>query len=243
MATFAQARTFIETIGPIAQREAASRTKWVLPSICIAQAALETGWGTSSLMTKANAFFGIKWTRGCGFKAYNSKTKEVYAGNETTITAAFRAYDSLEESVKDYYNIITNVSYYKDMVNNPDYKSSIWGIDNNGDDNATDGIFMYATDPDYQNKIITILEKYRLKEWDKFNDNKVPDKIVESHTYYPAYAGRLPLAAALNSLGIDASFEYRKKIAHKNSINNYTGTYSQNIEMLSLLKSGKLIKP
>lgn len=69
---------------------------------------------------------------------------------------------------------------------------------------------------------------------------------VEKNTaemlYYPAYSGKLPLAAALNSMGIDSSREFRKKIAHANGIYNYTGTYAQNIEMLSLLKRGMLIK-
>lgn len=239
MATFAQVRNFIETLGPLARREAAGRKQWVLPSICIAQAAIETGWGTSALMLKANAFFGIKWTKGCGFNAYNSRTQEVYDGNAVTITAAFRAYETLEESVKDYYNIITNVSYYKDMVNNPDYKTAVWGIDNNGDNNEKDGIRMYATDPDYQKKIITIIEKYKLTVWDDF----AKAGGAGTDIYFQAYTGRLPLAAALNSMGIDSSFTYRKKIAHANAINNYTGTYSQNIDMLNLLKQGKLIRP
>ena len=50
---------FITLIAPLVVAECNKRDKWVLPSVCIAQSALETGWGTSTLMIKANAFFGI----------------------------------------------------------------------------------------------------------------------------------------------------------------------------------------
>lgn len=243
MASKEQIQKFISTIGTLAQAEARKRSKWVLPSICIAQAAIETGWGTSRLMSKANAFFGIKWTRGCGYNAYSSKTNEVYNGNTCTITAAFRAYDSLADSVKDYYDLLTGLSYYRDMVNNPDYKTAVWGIDNNGDDNAKDGIFMYATDPDYQGKIINIIESYNLTEWDNVTENGTSgtgsgDTAVAR--YYPAYKGSLPLAAALDTLEIDSSFAFRKKLAQVNGISGYRGTYNQNIKLLNLLKTGRL---
>ena len=241
MASKEQIQKFIHTIGTLAQEEAKRRSKWVLPSICIAQAAIETGWGTSRLMSKANAFFGIKWTRGCGYNAYSAKTNEVYDGNTCTITAAFRAYDSLADSVKDYYDLLTELSYYRDMVNNPDYKTAVWGIDNNGDDNAKDGIFMYATDPDYQSKIVNIIESYHLTEWDDFAGNGTPGNTEpEAAHYYPAYKGSLPLVAALDTLGIDSSFAFRKKIAQANGMTGYRGTYDQNIKLLNLLKAGKL---
>lgn len=240
MASKEQIQKFIHTIGTLAQAEARRRSKWVLPSICIAQAAIETGWGTSRLMSKANAFFGIKWTRGCGYDAYSSKTNEVYNGNTCTIMAAFRAYDSLADSVKDYYDLLTGLSYYRDMVNNPDYKTAVWGIDNNGDDNAKDGIFMYSTDPDYQSKIVNIIESYNLMEWDDFTGNGTPANAEPAAEYYPAYKGSLPLAAALDTLGIDSSFAFRKKIAQANSITGYRGTYDQNIKLLNLLKAGQL---
>lgn len=243
MASKEQIEKFTHTIGTLAQAEARRRNKWVLPSICIAQAAIETGWGTSRLMSKANAFFGIKWTRGCGYNAYSSKTNEVYNGSTCTITAAFRAYDSLADSVKDYYDLLTGLSYYRDMVNNPDYRTAVWGIDNNGDDNAKDGIFMYATDPDYQSKIVTIIESYNLSEWDSVTENGTSGTgsgNTAAGQFYPAYKGSLPLAAALDTLGIESSFAFRNKIALANGITGYRGTYDQNINMLNLLKTGRL---
>ena len=47
---------------------------------------------------------------------------------------------------------------------------------------------------------------------------------------------------ALKQIGVDASFSNRKKIASRNNISNYTGTATQNIKLLNLLKKGKLIK-
>ena len=51
------------------------------------------------------------------------------------------------------------------------------------------------------------------------------------------------IVVALNSMGVDSSFTYRKKIAKVNSIKFYVGTANQNTTMLNLLKQGKLIRP
>ena len=47
---------------------------------------------------------------------------------------------------------------------------------------------------------------------------------------------------ALKSIGINSSYNYRKKLAQANNIKNYHGSYFQNIQMLNLLKQGKLKK-
>ena len=47
---------------------------------------------------------------------------------------------------------------------------------------------------------------------------------------------------ALKSIGINSSYNYRKKLAKANNIKNYHGSYFQNIQMLNLLKQGKLKK-
>ena len=61
--------------------------------------------------------------------------------------------------------------------------------------------------------------------------------------YYPAISSDYnSIVEALKSIGVDSSFNNRKKIAVKNGINNYTGTATQNIELLYKLKAGRLIK-
>lgn len=157
MATKEQVNTFIQTLAAYAAAEAKKRTKWVLPSVCIAQAALETGWGTSALMTDANAYFGIKATSAWKGKVYNSKTNECYDGvTFTEITACFRAYDSLADSVADYYDFITGKSRYAGAVNNTSAESAIKAIHDGG----------YATDPDYADKVMDIINRYDLTQYD-----------------------------------------------------------------------------
>lgn len=47
---------------------------------------------------------------------------------------------------------------------------------------------------------------------------------------------------ALNSIGVDSSFENRKKIAQKNNVKDYIGTVFQNTQLLNKLKAGRLKK-
>lgn len=62
--------------------------------------------------------------------------------------------------------------------------------------------------------------------------------------YFPAYKGySLSVVTALKSLGIDSSFSFRTNIAEANGISGYTGSASQNLAMLNLLKRGQLIDP
>lgn len=68
---------------------------------------------------------------------------------------------------------------------------------------------------------------------------------VPSNTsdYYPKYEGTSnSISDALKSLGIDNSKANRTAIANKNNIPNYKGTSAQNIQLLTLLKQGKLLK-
>lgn len=65
---------------------------------------------------------------------------------------------------------------------------------------------------------------------------------VQSTTaYYPRYTGTSgSIVAALNAVGVNSSFANRKAIAKENGITGYIGLAKQNIQMLALLKSGKL---
>ena len=62
-------------------------------------------------------------------------------------------------------------------------------------------------------------------------------------SYYPAcnYNGS-SIVEGLKAIGVDSSYANRKQIANVNGIRNYTGTASQNTQMLDLLKQGKLKK-
>ena len=71
MATAVQRATFLNMIIPIAIEQAKKHDMKIYPSVCIAQAIHESGWGTSQKMVRANALFGIKvgnsaWKFGTG---------------------------------------------------------------------------------------------------------------------------------------------------------------------------------
>ena len=167
MATTAQVKTFISTLSKISVKEYTRRKsscqKWVLPSVCIAQAALETGWGTSDMMVNANAYFGIKAGTNWKGKVYSSKTQECYDGvSFTTITDLFRAYDSLEESVADYFDLITSLGRYAFACNQTNPKTCIQAICDGG----------YATDPDYVTQVMSIINQYDLTQYDSAVDEE-----------------------------------------------------------------------
>ena len=68
--------------------------------------------------------------------------------------------------------------------------------------------------------------------------------IPVSVVYIKKYNGNTTsIVDALKAVGSSSSYSYRLKIAKVNGIENYTGTSSQNKELLKLLKEGKLIKP
>ena len=159
---------FIKTVGALARNEYLSRNVWILPSVCIAQGALESGWNLN-----AKTLFGIKG------KGFTATTSEYYNGNKVTIEASFRAYPNIASSVVGYYDFLRDTPRYANALNNSDYKDAVDKLIH-----TTDGA-PYATDPEYINKIISIIEDFNLTEWDKIEteseDKEVSfDEIVEA---------------------------------------------------------------
>lgn len=155
MATAAQVKKFINTIAPIAvkvckERGYGNAQAWT----CVAQACCESAYGTATIMKNANAFFGIKassgWVKAAkyGGKVYNAATKECYDGKTyTNINACFRAYNNMEDSVRDYFDLIEGARY-KASLTKDTVLEAITCIKNGG----------YATSPVYISTINTIFE-------------------------------------------------------------------------------------
>lgn len=164
MATKKQADEFIKKIAPAAQAKAAGRTKWTLPSVCIAQCCCESAYGTSPKMMRANAVLGIKVGKsrvhfGTAWKdrAYSTKTKECYDGKTyVNITDMFRAYDSITDAIEDYYDMLASCSRYRAALNQADPRDCITAIKNGG----------YATSPTYISTIMNIVSRYDLTQFD-----------------------------------------------------------------------------
>lgn len=65
----------------------------------------------------------------------------------------------------------------------------------------------------------------------------------KTSTFYPAVSSKYnSLVDALNSINVNSSFDFRKKIAQKNNVKDYSGTAIQNTQLLDKLKAGKLIR-
>lgn len=149
---------FIKKVAPYAV--VLGKEYGVLPSITVAQAILESNWGTSSLASQYNNYFGIK-----GDDPSNTKllqTKEYTNGQWITINGRFRVYSDFRESMKDHTKLLVdgtswNSQQYKQVLQSKDYIDAAVAL-------QTDG---YATDPGYTSKIIRIIQKYNLKKYDE----------------------------------------------------------------------------
>ena len=149
---------FIEKIGNIVKNENNKRGRPLFNSVVIAQACLETGYGQSKIMMRANAVFGIKATPIWKGLIYNSKTSEFYDGKtRTIINSDFRAYSSLEASVSDYFDLITKAERYKKAIKTNNALACITAIRNGG----------YATSPTYINNIMNIIYNNNLSRFDE----------------------------------------------------------------------------
>lgn len=142
---------FITIVGNLAKNEYLSRgpQKAILPSVCIAQAALESGWNLG-----AKTLFGIKG------KGFTATTSEYYNGVKTIIQDSFRAYPDVASAVVGYYDFIAGTARYAHCLGNSDYKQVVYNLQH-----TLDGL-SYATDPNYESKIVSIIESNNLTEWD-----------------------------------------------------------------------------
>ena len=145
---------FIKIIAPIARAD--SKKSHILASLTIAQAILESADGNSGLATEGKALFGIKASGTWRGKVWTGRTVEYYDENRTVITAGFRAYDSWEESIADHSKFLTSKSRYAKVVGEKDYKKACLYIYEAG----------YATDPNYTQKLISLIEANHLTQYD-----------------------------------------------------------------------------
>jgi flagellum-specific peptidoglycan hydrolase FlgJ len=127
-------------------------------SIILAQGILESGSGKGSLSLLANNHFGIKckteWTGPSVF--FDDDTEQ----------ECFRKYETGEESYSDHAIFLKNRPYYVPLfdLQPDDYTSWAYGLKKAG----------YATDPKYPNKLIAIIERYNLNQFDAEVLGKAP---------------------------------------------------------------------
>ena len=143
--------TFIQTILPFAKQ---IQAQYKVPvSVCIAQAALETGWGR---YVAGNNYFGIKATPEDGGVSVETPTMEFINGKWVQITASFCQYPSMEASVQGYGKLLGTSPIYVlcFLATNPQ------------DLCAQLQMCGYATDPNYAEKLIAIISGSDLQQYD-----------------------------------------------------------------------------
>ena len=172
MASSAQQKQFINDIAYIIQEEAKARGYHVASPI-IAQACIESAYGTSSLGYRWHNYFGMKCGSSWKGKSVNLSTKEEYTpGTLTTIRDNFRAYDSMDEGVKGYFDFISTKRYsnLKDARTAKEYLELI----------KKDG---YATSSSYVNTCMSCVGRHDLEryDWEKVEVNpyKLSKKYVK----------------------------------------------------------------
>jgi LysM repeat protein len=142
--------------------------KWKIPaSITLAQGLLESGAGNSTLAVKANNHFGIKCHHWTGPTIY----KDDDARNE-----CFRVYRNAFESYEDHSVFLATGQRYRSLfsLKITDYQGWARGLKAAG----------YATNPVYADKLIEIIQLYKLyqydtaRKYDKFMTERVKDKPV-----------------------------------------------------------------
>lgn len=135
----------------------ASQGTGLFPSVFMAQAILESGWGNSSLAKEYNNYFGIKADNSWKGPKVNLKTREVFNGKDTYITDGFRVYDNPEQSFYDRVEFLKKFSRYKKVFTAPTPEDQAWELQKAG----------YATDPNYANAIINLINQNNLKSLDE----------------------------------------------------------------------------
>ncbi|MBV9133734.1 MAG: glucosaminidase domain-containing protein, partial [Chloroflexi bacterium] len=147
---------FISSIAEAAV-ESADQTG-VPASVTIAQAILESYWGSSRLAHDANNYFGIKaQTRGGSAGSLTFDVWEVIGGRNVVQTQAFRAYNTVAESFVDHgLFFMENSRYASAMAVKDDPKQFAVAINRDG----------YATDPSYASKLIGLMDRYNLYRYD-----------------------------------------------------------------------------
>lgn len=129
--------------------------------VAVAQAILESGYGESRLATECRNLFGVKGAyegNSCVFL-----TREFRNGEWVTVEAHFREYPHWMACFQDYADLISRLSWYQDAEDaaaNPfDYLRGLLAKRDELGNVVEPG---WATDPNYEKKILTIMERHKL---------------------------------------------------------------------------------
>lgn len=161
-------KQFIETLGPIAQAD--YKKTGVLASVTLAQAINESGWGKTTLAQQGNNIFGMKirlsentWEGSVwdGKSYVTIKTQEEVKGKKVTISAKFRKYKNVLESVADHSAYLVNAKNgsnkrYAGLTATKSYSKQLSILQKGG----------YCTWSSYVSELTNLIKKYNLTKYD-----------------------------------------------------------------------------
>lgn len=250
----------IKKVGPLFTAD--QKRTGILASVSLAQFILESDYGRSELAQAANNCFGMKqnlsgntWPDSAwdGKSVYNKLTKEHVNGKYITVEAKFRKYPDVVKSIADHSAYLLgamngNRKRYAGLKGETSYKKAITIIKSGG----------YATSPDYIKKVCSIIEKYKLTQYDikgsstsagsgSPSGNNTAEKSSGTVKYYKKYTGKsLKIDDVFKAIGVPEKFRGKytkcKPVAAKNGVGDYKGTTAQNLKLIKLAKYGKLKK-
>lgn len=144
----------------------------LFPSITIAQAIHESGWGKSGLAANYNNLFGVKADSSWTGKVVELPTQEEVQGGMITIMAKWRVYDSWNHSVEDRIKFLLENSNYRNngVFDAKNYVEQAEALQRAG----------YATDTSYAAKLIETIQTYSLYVYDLMpgTGNEIIEKAI-----------------------------------------------------------------
>lgn len=140
---------YIDTFSEVAQFE--MKAYGIPASITLAQGLLESGFGRGELAMKTNNHFGIK--------CHNGWQGDYDFHDDDEKGECFRKYNHPMYSYRDHSIFLTSRSRYASLfdLRNTDYKKWANGLKKAG----------YATDKKYPHKLISLIERYDLTQYDR----------------------------------------------------------------------------
>lgn len=165
----------------------------MLASVGLAQFCLESGYGTTDLAQNANNMHGMKcslsgntWANSVwdGVSKYGKYSPEVYNGVTQSVYSEFRKYPSIYKSVQDraayfigaWLDAAKTKHRYPNVNMIKDAQTQVKLLKSGG----------YATDPNYVSKLLNIISRFNLTQYDKgINPNVWDGKSSSSSSTSP----------------------------------------------------------
>lgn len=220
---------FINKVAPEAKVLAEQNDLYA--SVMIAQAALETGFGTSYLAKNANNFFGVKGRYNNEFVVVNTSEFDKQ-GNKYYINAEFRKYPSIHYSLRDYVDFLTGrIVKWREAF----YKGARFSVAKDYKEATKYLTGRYATAPNYNVALNRIIEEFNLTKYDKVktvvktpapvvNVVKKPEvKVVTPKPVAPKPVAEEKFTTKVNVVGYANAVDAAKRVNGKTTYR--AGTY------------------